>query len=78
VLASAIGAELTTAGSSVTVLPAFVSTSDSTNGGIGVDGGLRSGYCMEFQLQSNEYGMGIQAHLCSGYKCKVYTDICIR
>ena len=50
VLASAIGAELTTAGPSVTVLPAFVSTSDSTDGGIGVDGSLRSGYCMEFQL----------------------------
>jgi len=43
VLASAIGVELTTAGPSVTVLPAFVSTSDSTDGGVGVDGGLRSG-----------------------------------
>jgi len=55
VLASATGAALTATGPSVTVLP-------------GGDGGLRSEYCMEFQLQSNEHGMGIQAHLCNGYK----------
>lgn len=54
-LASAAGAELTTGGPSVTVPP-------------GGEGGLRSGYCMEFQLQSNEHDMGIQDHLCNGYK----------